>query len=117
MLLIMMMIARRPVQLAAPRMRDADMRLVAGRRYDFIDMRAADHQVAGLGQAQRQLIAAHLYLYGIAHRGSLLYHDLGMRRQPHIQQMMTQRAAPFDCLDKSTLTGFQFVKSHALFSS
>ena len=70
----------------------------------FLLVYALDGNTAGLIAAQGQIIAAHLELQRVPHRCYLLQRHLGMRRKPHIEQMMAQRTTAVHPRDERSLS-------------
>ena len=66
----------------------------------------------GIRQAQGQLIAVHLDLHGIAHRGKLDDRELCSRDHAHVQKVLPEGAVSAHGADHRILSDCQFLQCH-----
>ena len=66
----------------------------------------------GIRQAQGQLIAVHLDLHGVAHRGKLDDRELCPRDHAHVQKVLPQGAVSAHSADHRILSDCQFLQCH-----
>ena len=71
-----------------------------------------DEDLSGVVKAERQGIAMHRYLNGIAHRGVLHHRYRGAGYEPHVQKMSSQRPLSAYSYYDPGLAGLHVFYSH-----